>query len=37
MVFTGLFPIDGDQYPELRDALDKLQAQRPGTRVRTGV
>ncbi len=24
MVFTGLFPIDGDQYPELRDALDKL-------------
>ncbi|MDY0087841.1 MAG: translation elongation factor 4 [Coriobacteriia bacterium] len=25
MVFTGLFPIDGDQYPDLRDALDKLR------------
>ena len=25
MVYTGLFPIDGDQYPELRDALDKLR------------
>jgi GTP-binding protein LepA len=25
MVFAGLFPIDGDDYPVLRDALDKLQ------------
>ncbi|GAA0584443.1 translation elongation factor 4 [Actinomadura livida] len=25
MVFSGLYPLDGDQYPELRDALDKLQ------------
>ena len=25
MVYTGLFPIEGDQYPALRDALDKLQ------------
>lgn len=25
MVFSGLFPIDGDQYPLLQDALDKLQ------------
>ncbi|MGZ5415978.1 MAG: translation elongation factor 4 [Nocardioides sp.] len=25
MVFAGLFPIDGDDYPTLRDALDRLQ------------
>ncbi len=25
MVFAGLFPSDSDQYPELRDALEKLQ------------
>ena len=25
MVFAGLYPIDGDEYPTLRDALDKLQ------------
>jgi GTP-binding protein LepA len=24
MVFCGIFPTDGEQYPELRDALDKL-------------
>jgi GTP-binding protein LepA len=24
MVFCGIFPTDSDQYPELRDALDKL-------------
>ncbi|MHB1340443.1 MAG: translation elongation factor 4 [Coriobacteriia bacterium] len=29
MVYTGLFPIDGDQYPELRDALDKMRLNDP--------
>jgi GTP-binding protein LepA len=25
MVYAGLYPLDGDEYPALRDALDKLQ------------
>ncbi len=29
MVYTGLFPMDGDQYPDLRDALDKLRLNDP--------
>ena len=30
MVFCGLFPMNNDDYPELRDALEKLDAQRRG-------
>ncbi len=29
MVYTGLFPIDADQYPALRDALEKLTLNDP--------
>jgi len=29
MVYTGLYPIDGDQYPELRDALERLALNDP--------
>ena len=29
MVFTGLFPIDGDQYEPLKEALDKLSLNDP--------
>jgi GTP-binding protein LepA len=25
MVYSGLYPIDGDEYPDLRDALERLQ------------
>ncbi|MGW0733850.1 translation elongation factor 4 [Streptomyces sp. NPDC002851] len=25
MVFSGLYPLDGSQYPDLREAMDKLQ------------
>ena len=25
MVFAGLYPVEGHEYPELREALDKLK------------
>ena len=25
MVYSGLYPVDGSDYPNLRDALDRLQ------------
>src|SRR3712207_7958004 len=33
MVFCGLFPIDSDEYPDLRDALEKLSLDRKSTRL----
>ena len=29
MVFSGIYPSDGESYPELRDALEKLQINDP--------
>ena len=29
MVFCSLFPTDADQYPDLREALDKLKLSMP--------
>lgn len=34
MVYCGLFPIEADQFPSLREALDKLQLNDAALRVR---
>ena len=36
MVFAGLYPVEGHEYPELREALEKLQPQRCVALLRTG-
>ena len=36
MVFTGLFPIDGDQYEPLKEALEKLSLNDPALAVGAG-
>ena len=36
MVFCGLYPIDGDQFSDLRDALEKLRPQRRQLHLRAG-
>ncbi len=36
MVYSGLYPIDGSDYPLQRDALDRLQPQRRRTCLRAG-
>ena len=37
MVFCGLFPIDGDDFENLRESLEKLQAQRRVDHLHAGV
>ena len=37
LVFAGIYPMRGDDYPELRDALDKLHLNDAGLRLRAGV